>query len=195
MTDEHTQQPGSEQTAEQLRETMRQQVRQILEDGRDVRRRIGAIMSDTAKKVRLDRLKLSSMTASILDESAKIINRTVPDKPDSVLREVVDGLGDGLSKAALAVKLSIQEAAQRGQQFAEEDLKRTEEDFEAVEEAFVESVRQAAERMEKAAATTADDVLTHASNTFAAISADMVAIRAIGQAKRKSGRNPRPHMP
>ena len=50
-------------------------------------------------------------------------------KDESVLREVLDALGDGVARAALAAKLAFAEAGSHGRRYANEDFDRLREEL------------------------------------------------------------------
>jgi hypothetical protein len=77
-----------------------------------------------------------------IDGAREGLDRSVPQDRDAALRQVVDALGDGLSQAALAGRLALQEADASSRQYAKEDLADLSEDLTAVRDLFVETVEQ-----------------------------------------------------
>jgi len=69
--------------------------------------------------------------------------RAVPRDPDDALCQVVDAVGDGLARAALAGRLAIEEAGGSYRQFTGEDLGALCDDLKAVESMFTETVGRA----------------------------------------------------
>lgn len=112
---------------------------------------------------------------------------------DSVLREVIDGLGDGFESAALAVELTLDEAKSDARQFAEEDLNTTADDLSSLRERLVESAKQTAHRWKDRADGHASNLVEHVDRTASRVrpaleSAAAAALRDVkGLAKQSAG--------
>lgn len=94
-----------------------------------------------------------------------------PPSSDGPLRQFVDGLGDGLAAAALATKLSVEEAARRGERFAREDLARMQQSLAAVLRDFEGAVGKGLH----GAWTTTDDLRAHARATLQRLQPGLMA--------------------
>jgi type VI protein secretion system component VasK len=84
---------------------------------------------------------------------------------NQALREVLDGLTDGLGRTAHSAQLALEEAAGRGKAFAEEDLARVRRDFDGLREGFGQALRQGLGALRSEAAEAAQ----HAERTFAGL--------------------------
>src|SRR5690606_5005877 len=104
-----------------------------------------------------------------LDAALEAIDRSAPDDPESVLRQVVDGVGDGLERAAQATRLAVEEAAGEGRAFAADDLRHTSEDLRTVARMFVETVDRAVSDASERTRKQVSGVRQHAGRTLDAI--------------------------
>jgi hypothetical protein len=96
------------------------QVRGIVAAGRDVRGQVAQVVAGVAVPPPPE--GLAGLARSVLDAAAAAIQEAAPADPESTLRQVLDGLGDGLTMAALASRLALEEAQAGGRQFAQGDL-------------------------------------------------------------------------
>jgi hypothetical protein len=119
---------------------VRGQVEAIVAGGKDVRKQISQLVTEAAEKFHLHPEGLIELTRSVMDGAATVIQRAVPQEPESTLRQVIDGLGDGFSTVALAGKLAIEEADARRKAFAAEDLTKLTRDLKALGDLFVDTV-------------------------------------------------------
>jgi len=141
----------------------------IVADGQDVRSRIARLFTQTAEKFHFDRDGLIGLARSILAGAGRAADRAVGHDPGSVLRQVVDGLGDGLSAAAIACQLTFEEARAQGKSFASEDLAKIRSDLKTVAAMFVDTVAVAAGKFQSLAAGQLQSVRAHAEKAQARI--------------------------
>jgi ElaB/YqjD/DUF883 family membrane-anchored ribosome-binding protein len=146
---------------------IQEQADAIVTAGQEVRVRIGRLVTETAEKFHLNKDGLLGIARSIVDGAGRAVDRAVPRDPDSVLRPVVDGLGDGLSAAALACRLAFEEARAQGKSFASEDLTRLQQDLKNVKDRFVETVSTTARRGGSLASSQLGSLRKHAETTMA----------------------------
>lgn len=114
------------------------QAQTIALEGKEVRERISQLVLDVlgAKK---DLKATASTIREILEGAAKGVVNAGKDKQGEVLKEVLDGIGTGLGKTAQAAKLTLEEAAGKGETFASEDVSNLVSDLSTLEEMFVET--------------------------------------------------------
>jgi hypothetical protein len=108
---------------------------------------------------------LIDLSRSVVDGAVTALDKSVPRDPDSVLRQVIDGLGDGLSTAALATRLAMEEAKAERKRFAEEDLSRMTRDLRTIGDLFVDTVSQAASKVKSMTATELGALRRHSEQT------------------------------
>jgi Family of unknown function (DUF6781) len=117
------------------------QAEQIVTSGTDIRPRLSEVVAQNAGESRQSG-GLVALVRAVMDGAREGLARAVPQNRDDALRQVVDALGDGLSRAALAGQLALQEADASSRQFAKEDLARLHDDLTAVRDLFAETVER-----------------------------------------------------
>ena len=97
------------------------QAEEIVTSGTDIRPRLAEVVAQNACESQQSG-GLVALIRAVIDGAREGLDRAVPQDRDAVLRQVVDALGDGLSQAALAGQLALQEAAGSSRQFEKGDL-------------------------------------------------------------------------
>ncbi len=138
----------------------------IVAQGQDVRNKVSEVVTDSADKSPVTRKGLIDLSRSVLDGAVAALDKAVSHDPDSVLRQVIDGLGDGLSAAALATQLAMEEARAEEKRFAEEDLSRMTKDLRAVGDLFVDTVSQASSKFKSESRSEVEALRRHAEHTM-----------------------------
>lgn len=131
-----------EPTRKELEESVRKQVEEIVASSRDIQARISHLVGDMAKEFHFNGAGLVALTRSVMDGAAAAIEKAVPKQPDSVLGQVVEGLGDGLSSASLAARLALEESEAASRSFATEDLTKLKKDLAALKSMFIDTVAE-----------------------------------------------------
>lgn len=121
--------------------TARAQAEQIVTSGTDVRPRLAEVVAQNAS-VSQQAGGLLALVRATVEGAREGLARAVPKDRDDILRQVVDGLGDGLSQAALAGRLALEEGASASQQFAGEDLTRLRDELTTLRDLFAETVER-----------------------------------------------------
>jgi len=132
----------------------------------EIRERVRDTFVSAASNLRGTGKDLAGIARDMLAGAAQGVKDSVPEQQESVLRQVVNGIGDGLTTTANATRMAIEEAESKGRAFAETDLKRTRDDLTSLRTMFVESVT---DTVKSVRSTTQDQVKTlreHAERTF-----------------------------
>jgi hypothetical protein len=137
----------------------------IASEGRAVRDRIRSLLVDSVRERKLSLDEVGGAVRQVVDGAVNGVRDSVPDKQASVLGEVVDGLGEGLSAAANATRLALEEARGRGESFAQEDVDKAVEDLKALEDLFTKTVSDLARRAGSELSGQAKDLGAHAKRT------------------------------
>jgi len=116
--------------AEPLHDWLRQQARNIVQHGKDVRQEISRLTANATERFHQTKDGLVGLARAVIEGAVDGAKQSA--QPGSVLREVVTGLADGLSTSAEALRLTIQEAKSSGRAYADEDLKKAADDFRTV---------------------------------------------------------------
>lgn len=150
-------------------EKFRDEVEEAVKSGDNIRDSVRDAVESAAARTDRATARLTDLTRRTLDAALQAIDRSAPDDPESVLRQVVDGLGDGLERTAQATRLAVEEAAGEGRAFAADDLRSTSEDLRTVARMFVETVDHAISDASERTRNQVSGVRQHASRTVDAI--------------------------
>jgi hypothetical protein len=158
--------PGDIMNADQIPEWLKHQAEDIVKRGRNVREEIAKLSSAVAGKLHQTKDGFLGLSRAVLDGAVAGAQQAVPSQSESVLREVVAGLADGLAISANAVRLTLEESRGRGAQFAHEDLKKVAEDFRGVGDNFTQSVHDATRRIGAQISEQSRSLADHAGHTL-----------------------------
>lgn len=142
----------------------------IVADGENIRGKVAEVVTTNADRIHLDRKGFVDLTRSVVDGAIAALDKAVRRDPDSVLRQVIDGLGDGLSSTALATRLAIEEAAAEERRFEDEDLARMTGDLRAAHDLFADTITQAAGNFRRKSAAELGSLRQHAEQTMKRLS-------------------------
>lgn len=137
----------------------------IAAEATNVRERIRGAFVDAVRKRRLDLDELGDLAEDMLDGAVAGVKKVVPDRRDSVLRQVVDGLGDGFAASAQATRLALEEARGRGETFARKELDKAARDLKTLQSMFVDTFARLSREGTKAVADQLKDLGEHAART------------------------------
>lgn len=137
------------------------QAEKIAAEDRDVRERMRDLITDLAsgKLPRLSELGAEAERAA--EGAARGVRSLAGDRREAVIGDVVDGLADGLTRAANATRLAAEEARARGESFMREDLERTTDDLRAMERLFTESTMRLVRRAGQESSDQLRDLTRH----------------------------------
>ncbi|MEL6499509.1 MAG: DUF6781 family protein [Planctomycetota bacterium] len=125
---------------------VRQKINAIAAEGENVTQRVREVVESAARSLgdagAEGQQRLTSLVSAAIDGASSAVQGSAPDHAESTLRQVIDGLGDGLQRTANATKLAVEESASSGKAFATEDLKNVAEDFKAIGQLIVETVEK-----------------------------------------------------
>jgi ElaB/YqjD/DUF883 family membrane-anchored ribosome-binding protein len=142
------------------RQPLAERIRAIIEDGSDVRGKISDAVRQAAAAIHETGESLGDVSKSVIDEAVG----AAKDEASSgkVLREVIDGVGDGFGSAAQAVDLAMAEARSKGHEFASEDLRAAADDFRSLGQLLVETTGRAIREAGSFVKDQAGDLTEHA---------------------------------
>lgn len=149
-------------------------VREAAEKGDNIQDLVHRLVVDLMRGPGGSMDSLRAGVRDILDTAVRTAQRLPPEKSDSVLRGVIDGMSSGIQSVAQAARYAVQEATSRGQRFAGEDLNRTVTDLNSMGQLMVDSIARASERMGTEFGTSVRELKSH---TERAVDAMRPAIR------------------
>jgi len=150
-----------------MSEPLESKVGRAVEEDEDVRERVREAVEEEASAEPESRsFSLTELSQRTVDAAIEAIDRAAPKDPESTLRKVVDGLGDGLERSAQATRLAVEEAASEGRAYAQEDLRRVADDFRTLGEMFVGAVDHALRSASQRTGRQWDNVRDHVKRTY-----------------------------
>jgi len=153
----------------QSAEDVKTEVERIVEEGQEVRRRVGRVVASASDTAAKQATGLAGLVEKAVQGAVEAVDRSAPEDPESTLRQVIEGVGDGLERTAQATKLAVEEAAGEGRSYASEDLNRVSEDLGTLSRMFVETVERGVQGVSKEGRVQVQNVREHASRTLDAI--------------------------
>lgn len=161
--------PETQSTPESLGtpELVQQQAETIVAEGVDVRGRIARLVAEASESFQRRGEGLVALSKSVLNGASDAVNKGVASvSADGSFRQVIDGLGDGLSSAATSARLALEEARSKGQRFASEDLQQIRSDLGNLTSLYTKTLGDALSRVKSEAATQIGDLQEHAERTL-----------------------------
>lgn len=139
----------------------------------DVRRRISDLVASAAatpgRAIEGGASAVQRVTREVLEGASKGAHKLSDERKDSVMAETLEGLGEGLGKAAHATQLALEETRARGESFAKDDVKAAIEDLRAIEDLLRDSGSRLAKAAGSNAKGAASDLTHHAGRVFEGI--------------------------
>jgi len=143
-------------------------VRQAVESGQDVKERVRQVVVNLFRGTDSTTASARAAVQGIVQTATDIVSRSAPEKSDSVLREVIDGITTGLRSVAQSTQYAVQEAAARGQRFAADDLSRAKRDLNGIREILTDTVKHFTNRASSETGSTLAELRTHAERAVSA---------------------------
>ncbi len=139
----------------------------------EVRRRISELVASAAatpgRAIEGGASAVQRVAREVLEGANRGAHALSDERKDSVMAETLEGLGEGLGKAAHATQLALEEARARGENFAKDDVKAAIEDLRAVEDLLMDSASRLAHAAGSNAKGAASDLGSHAGRVFEGI--------------------------
>ncbi|MFI4916809.1 MAG: DUF6781 family protein [Phycisphaerales bacterium JB060] len=139
----------------------------------EVRRRISDLVASAAatpgRAIEGGASAVQRVTREVLEGASKGAHTLSEERKDSVMAETLEGLGEGLGKAAHATQLALEEARARGETFAKDDVRAAIDDLRAIEDLLRDSGSRLAKAAGSNARGAASDLTHHAGRVFEGI--------------------------
>jgi len=137
----------------------------IVNEGADIRERIRRLVLRVFRERRMALSELNDLARQVVDGTAEAMRRANREQGRDALCQVAAGLEDAYAAASQATRLAVEEAATRGQAFAEADLKRAKEDLKSLEGMFFQTLSDTASRFSHEMAEQWRDLAAHTQRT------------------------------
>ncbi len=140
--------------------TLAERIRAIVADGSDVRAKIADAVRQATSAIHETGESLGDVSKSVIDEAVGAAKDEA--SSGTVLREVIDGVGDGFGSAAQAVDLAMAEARSKGHDFASDELRTAAADLRGLGQLLVETTGRAIREAGGFVKDQASDLTEHA---------------------------------
>lgn len=142
------------------------QAERIASEATDVRERVRRLVLELAggEGPRLSSLRRAA--SDVVDGVTRGLKEVGDERQGTVLAETIEGLSDGIARAAHATRLAIEEAEGRGQGFAREDLKQALDDLRTLDRMFMDTVGGLTSRLSEDVRAQVGDLTEHASRAL-----------------------------
>jgi len=145
-----------------INEQVKQEAAAIISDGTKIRERIANLVALGAEQAQVSGEGLLGLAKSIMDTAATTVNQSLPADPNSTLRQVIDGLSDGVTSAALAAKMAVSESVSSGKSFAENDMQKFLSDISTLREMYSQTVIDGLGKIKNLTGSQLGDLKNHA---------------------------------
>jgi ElaB/YqjD/DUF883 family membrane-anchored ribosome-binding protein len=164
--------PGQVDAAEgSEQQPFAERIKSIVADGSDVRSKIADAVRQAAAMIHETGQSLGDVSKSVIDEAVGAASDEA--ESGTVLREVIDGVGDGFGSAAQAVDLAVAEARTKGHEFAKDELHTVANDLRGLSELLVETTGRALRGAGGFVKEQASDLTAHAERTAKRVKPDL----------------------
>lgn len=117
-----------------------QQAKAAAREGTDVRDRISRLTTDTLRDRKLKLRDLPALASEVMGGAVEGVKEAMPESRTSVLRQVVEGLGDAYEAAAGAAASTARSTRRRGSEFIEKDVRSVAHDLRGVQRDVFDAV-------------------------------------------------------
>lgn len=153
---------------ESLIAQLKQKSEDLVKRGGDIKEETSRLVSEAAGQCHAAAGGLAAMVKAVADGAMAGASHKAPEGTETVLRQVVGGITDGVLKSAQALKLTLEESAGKGTRFAKEDLTKIGHDFRTLGNDFSGIVTGAASALGNHAKEQVATLSSHARQTLEA---------------------------
>ncbi len=174
--------------AQQIQEfdTIRQTAREVIEKGSGVRDQIRDITLTALKAGHLEAKRIKRVVETVGEGALSGLASDVADSKHT-LSEACSGIDDALAAGAQAAQLTLEEAQQRVNHFADQDIAKAKADLKDLESLFLDTLGELAHRSQATTSQLLTDVRRHAQASGTAVGKQIASTvsEAVGELKRK----------
>ncbi len=145
---------------------LRTRVRAAVAGAGETKQRIAALVAEGAEQFHREAQGLIGLTQAVIEAAMGAARDLVPDRAERASRDVIEGLGDGLARAANATKFTLEEAQGAGTRFAQDELQKLASDLHTLGEMFVDTIVRAGVGAAAASSTQGKALREHAARTL-----------------------------
>lgn len=148
---------------------------EIVVEGTRVTERVSALVLGALQLAEDGLDRYAKIAESVVSGAVKGVERVVPDDAESTLRKVYNGLTDAGEKAAESLRLTFEEARERGKTFGEAEFDRTVEQLKNLEKELVDTLQGFTKRTSSEVSDQLEAVVRHAQRASSGMGASIQA--------------------
>ena len=157
---------GVMESLDAMKERIRGDTENIVRRGANIAKEVSRLTVSAAARFQGTADGMVGLVRTVAEGAARAADESLPEKDDSKLRQVVDGLADGLRTTAEAIDLTVRESGAEGLRFAREDVRHTQDDLVSLLGMFASTVADFAYATTVEAAAGAATIRDHAAHTL-----------------------------
>ncbi|MFM8477597.1 MAG: hypothetical protein ACKOEO_17580 [Planctomycetaceae bacterium] len=161
-----------------MNKTFDESLTDAVRDGQPLRERVQQLVSELFQSGQESVQAAGVVLQRGLQSAVDLARESLPERRDSVLRELFEGTAAGLESVAQTARYTMEEASARGRRFAAEDVQRLRSDVEGIGGILKDSRRWFSERLTADLGNAATELRTHAER---ATDAAMPGIRSAAE--------------
>ncbi len=161
-----------------MNKTFDESLTDAVRDGQPLRERVQQLVSELFQSGQESVQAAGVVLQRGLQSAVDLARESLPERRDSVLRELFEGTAAGLESVAQTARYTMEEASARGRRFAAEDVQRLRSDVEGIGGILKDSLRWFSERLTADLGNAATELRTHAER---ATDAAMPGIRSAAE--------------
>lgn len=154
------------QQTKSMKQDLEERIRTIVSHSENIRQDVSDMISGMTDKFQLSVDEIVQMSNTTVEQASELIKDKHPGQADRKLKEVIDGVGDGIAVILQAAELALKEAEAGGKQFAREDLKRFSQDLQAIGSLIADTFGDFLNRLGDASTTQIKQIQTHLQRTL-----------------------------
>jgi len=155
-------QPENSAESSAAQPSFTQSLTDAVRDGLPLRERVQRMVSDLFQSGSQSVEAAGVVLRQGLQSAAELARESLPERQDSILRELFDGTAAGLESVAQSASYAVEEASSRGRRFAAEDVQRLRGDVEGIAGILRESLTWFSGRLTADIGRAATELRTHA---------------------------------
>lgn len=143
----------------------RARAKEVVVDGTAVKNRVRQLSVGAFRDRKLSLGDVSRLVHDVLEGAVEGVDRSIPKSKKNVLREVFDGLSEGVHAVASAGSTTVGSAREKGQAIVSKDIPRTTKRIHAANNEFLSAVRSFANKTSRQVREELDALVTRAERT------------------------------
>lgn len=145
---------------------LRSRAQELVQTGGDLREKTAALVHEAGTAFHQTADGLRAVVKAVAEGAIAGAQQTLPENTSNALTSVVDGVSDGLSRSAQALRLTLEESSSSCRHFANEDLGKVAQEFRDLGSMTAEVINSAAAALDSHLRDQLSTLSEHAKQTL-----------------------------